>query len=231
MVGAMDRSETAKLFCTDPWFAGLPVPMQRGLLENATWQSLEPRQALTHGGDTGTGIVGLAKGAAILVPAIGPAEAGPIHLFHAPMWIGLMPMSKARPRAVGAVAQTRCEVVRVSQTHLGTMLGSNPEWWRHINDLSLTHFLLAAQTAADLHIGDSMKRLCAVLLRIADRRHDGDGPVEIAITQLDLAMMANMSRQTVGQVLKKIAETRLVSWTYRSITVLDAKALRRLVDE
>ena len=100
-----------------------------------------------------------------------------------------------------------------------------------MNDLSLTHFLLATQTAADLHIGDSTRRLCAVLLRVAERRHEGEGPVEIAISQLDLATMANMSRQTVGQVLKKIAEARIVSWTYRSITVLDAEALRCLVNE
>ena len=227
----MNRDETATLFSTDTWFVGLPPLMQRGLLQNATWQSLEPRQALTHGGDNSGGIVGLAKGTAILVPAIGPAAAGPIHLFRAPFWFGLMPMSKDRPRPVGAVAQTCCEVARVSQNHMVGMLGRNPEWWRHMNDLSLTHFLLATQTAADLHIGDSTRRLCAVLLRVAERRHEGEGPVEIAISQLDLATMANMSRQTVGQVLKKIAEARIVSWTYRSITVLDAEALRCLVNE
>ncbi len=205
--------------------------MQRCLLEHAIWQSLEPRQALTHGGDISGGIIGLARGTAILVPATGPADAGPIHLFQAPFWFGLMPMSKARPRAVGAVAQTRCEVVRVSQNQMVGMLSSNPAWWQHLSDLALTHFLLAAQVAADLHIADSTRRLCAVLLRVADRRHGGAGPVEILVSQLDLATMANMSRQTTGQVLKKLAASRLVEWGYRSITVRDADGLRRLVDD
>jgi CRP-like cAMP-binding protein len=219
------------LFDADPWFAGLPPEMQQILIENAQWQTLEPRQALTHGGDTSGGIVGLADGTTMLVPAVGLAEAGPIHLFHAPVWFGLMPMSKSRPRAVAAVAQTPCRVARVPRNIMVRMLAENPSWWQHINDLSLTHFMVATQTAADLHIGDSKRRLCAVLLRTADRRHEGHKPVDIAISQLDLAQMANMSRQTTGQILKSLASAGLVSWTYRSITVCDPEGLRRLVED
>jgi CRP/FNR family cyclic AMP-dependent transcriptional regulator len=221
----------SNLFDTDPWFSGLPLAMQQNLVENALWQTLEPRQTLTYGGDTSGGIVGLATGTTMLVPAVGPAEAGPIHLFHAPVWFGLMPMSKARPRAVSAVAQTSCRVARVSQNFMVGMLAGNPGWWQHINDLSLTHFMTATQTAADLHINDSKRRLGAVLLRVADRRHDGDKPVDIAISQMDLAQMANMSRQTTGQILKSLASAGLVSWTYRSITVRDPVGLRRLVGD
>jgi CRP-like cAMP-binding protein len=231
MVASMAVSKDSALFDTDPWFSGLPSPMQQALLENAAWQTLEPRQALTHGGDTIGGIVGLAKGTAMVVPAIGPADAGPIHLFHAPIWFGLMPLSQARPRAVAAVAQLPCQVARVSQNVLVGMLGNNPAWWQHINDLSLTHFMTATQAAADLHISDSERRLCAVLLRVADRRQAGNGPVEITITQLDLATMANMSRQTTALILKRLASAKLVTWTYRSITVHQPEGLRQLVEE
>jgi CRP/FNR family transcriptional regulator, cyclic AMP receptor protein len=230
IISVMALNEVPTRFDTDPWFSGLPSPMRQRLLENAVWQNLEPRQALTHGGDTSGGIVGLAEGTALLVPAIGLPDAGPIHLLHAPVWFGLMPLSKSRPRAVAAVAQLPCQVARVSQNAMVSMLNSNPSWWQHVNDLSLTNFMTAIQAAADLHIADSKRRLCAVLLRVAERRHEGNDPVEITISQHDLATMANMSRQTIAHILRRLASTGLVSWNYRSITVRNPRGLRALVE-
>lgn len=84
---------TRERFQKDPWFSGLPEALQTALLVHAVWQKVEPHQAQTHGGGTSGGIVGLAEGNAIIVPAVGPPDAGPIHLFRAPLWFGLMPLS------------------------------------------------------------------------------------------------------------------------------------------
>lgn len=197
-------------------------------MEQAIWQTLEPHQALTHGGDTAGGIVGLAEGTLIVVPALGPAEAGPIHLFLAPIWYGALPLSLGRPRAVSVFTQSASRVARVSQQRIMQLLGRNPGWWQHMHDLALTHFLIAAQTAVDLHINDSRQRLCAVLLRLGNCRHEGDCNAELPVSQQDLATIANMSRQTAGQILKSLATDGLVDWGYRKISILDPAGLRQL---
>lgn len=218
-------------FRRDPWFANLPQAFQTSLVEQVVWQRLQPHQGVTHGGDTSGGIVGLADGVALVSTTLGPADAGPIHLLVAPLWFGLMPLAHGRPRAVSVITQSTCLVARVSQQRMLQLLGSNPGWWEHMHDLALTHFLLAAQTAADLHIHDSRRRLCAVLLRLGNCRHEGDCRLDLPLSQNDLAMIANMSRQTAGQILKSLEDDGLVAWGYRRLRLMDTEGLRKIIDD
>ncbi len=226
-----DKAEALARLSRDPWFAGLPQAFQAALLEQAAWQRLEPHHGLTHGGDTSGGMVGLAEGVALVYPAVGPAEAGPIHLVTGPVWFGQLPLSRGRPRAVSVITQSACLVARVSRQRMLQLLSQNPGWWEHMHDLAITHFLTAAQTAADLHIHDSRRRLCAALLRLGACRHEGGCDIDLPISQHDLATIANMSRQTVGHLLKGLAKEGLLHWGYRKIRLKDPDELRRIADE
>lgn len=220
-----------RLLTEDPWFSELPSDMQQALFQNMSVGPVDAGLALTHGGDTSGGIVGLVDGTAVVVPAMGPPDAGPIHLFLGPNWFGLLPLSNSRPRAVSVIAHTACTVARVPQARLAALLSAHPGWWQHVNDLSASLFQLAAQIAADLHVMDSRRRARAVILRLAAEAEPRNGTIEMVVSQQDLATMANMSRQTMGLVLRELRELGLVRWTYRTMTVSDVKRLRALVDE
>jgi CRP-like cAMP-binding protein len=229
IVAGMAPAEAQQFFADDPWFSGLAPGFRTALVDGAIWQTLMSGEALSHGGDTSGGILGLAEGIANVQPAVGPPDAGIIHLFRAPIWFGLMPLSQGRPRAVSMVAQTQCRVARVPQSRVAAILAGNPAWWQHMYDLALTHFLVATQTAADLHIADSRRRLCAVLLRVANPGEKGGKPVVVA-SQQELATMSNMSRQTARQVLGGLVDDGLITLTYRGVTLNAPDRLRWIVE-
>jgi CRP-like cAMP-binding protein len=71
-----------------------------------------------------------------------------------------------------------------------------PEWWRHFLQPALTYGDVSNTVAADLLIRDSERRCAAVLLRLSGRRFagpDDSSPVEVPLTQDDLAGAANLS--------------------------------------
>ncbi len=87
--------------------------------------------------------------------------------------------------------------------------------------------------AADLLIRDSERRCAATLLRLSGRRFAGARdrrPAESAITQVELAGAANLSRNTVGAIMKRLASRGLIEVGYRGVTVLKPAALRAFVD-
>lgn len=59
-------------------------------------------------------MTGIARGTALVLSEVGTAEAGPIDLFGAPFWSGLLPATERRPRIVSVIARSECIVVRVA---------------------------------------------------------------------------------------------------------------------
>jgi len=90
------------------------------------------------------------------------------------------------------------------------------------------------QIAADLPIRDGSARCAAVLLRLAGRRWasgpEADLPSEIPASQTELAMLCNLSRNTCSRVVKKFSGRRLMTVSYRSLTVNDPARLRDVAD-
>ena len=73
-----------------------------------------------------------------------------------------------------------------------------------------------------------------MLLRLSARRFadsDDPEPVDLSITQEDLAGAANLSRSSVRTMLGRLAERGLIEQGYRGIVVRAPAALRAFVDE
>ena len=83
--------------------------------------------------------------------------------------------------------------------------------------------------------GDSERRCAAVLLRLGGRRLAGPNdtkPVEVPITQDELAGAANLSRNSVGTMLHRLKARGLVEPGFRGMTTIRApNALRAFVDQ
>ena len=82
-------------------------------------------------------------------------------------------------------------------------------------------------------IRDSERRCAAVLLRMGGHRFAGPAdsdPVEVQLTQDELAGAANLSRNSVGAMLKRIAKRGLIELGYRGVTIRSPAMLRAFVD-
>lgn len=212
------------------WLSRAPAAFQDAILARCQWSRIGAGTALTHGGDREGGMYGIASGAVDVTPAVGPADLPIINIARAPYWFGILPVALGAPRAVGITTREPCDVALVPRAALAALLSAQPEWWQLLTAQALEHFNIAAQCAADLLIPDSRRRCIAVLLRAAGQR-GGDAPGNDAgVSQNELAAMANMSRQTTGNILRGLAAEGLVDLGYRSIVLRDVAALKALLD-
>ena len=95
--------------------------------------------------------------------------------------------------------------------------------------LALCNFDLAMSALDDLMIRDHTKRCLAVLLRLGDCRDANlteKEPIELDVSQGDIATMANLSRNAVGTVLRDLEARGVISLDYRMVKILDPKGLR-----
>ena len=165
---------------------------------------------------------------------LGRADTPIMHFARAVFWLGYVPILSGRPRRIAASAKSPVWLARVPQAAVEALLVERPEWWRHFQQLSIVYGDIAVTVAADLLIRDSDRRSAAVLLRLGGRRFAGPGdkePVEIAVTQTELAGAANLSRNSLGTTLQRLAARGLIEQGYRAIVVRAPAALRAFVDQ
>jgi CRP/FNR family transcriptional regulator, cyclic AMP receptor protein len=227
---AEEIADGMALLRRENWFAATTPDFQAAVLAQLQWQWFATGEAVTYGGDTDGGMVGIARGAVSIIPAIGPADLPMIHIAGAPYWLGSNPLVDHRPRLVSIIARTRCLVALAPRHGLVARLAENPGWWRFITLHVCEALDSASQVAADLLIPDSRRRCIAVLLRIAGCRVTGTVPAKVIMTRDELAGMANLSRQTISPILHSLADAGYITISYRSIVLNEPAALRNIAD-
>jgi len=212
------------------WLSECDEPFRETLLAESQWFHAERNYPIARGGDVTGGMYGIADGHIGLVPAIATPDAGLIHVDCAPFWFGLQPFVLGSGRQVTVVARTHCIIAHVSQQALNHILKRHPEGWRMLLMQSVAQTGLAIQAVADLLLADRHRRFCAVLLRLAGARNPGSAAHPVPCSHEELAEMCNLSRSSVGNVLKLLEKDGLVEVAYRSIRIHDPDRLRLMVD-
>lgn len=114
-------------------------------------------------------------------------------------------------------------------SEFAAIAAGNAEAWRWLALLTVLHNDLAISVSDDLMIRDPQTRATAILLRLAGCRGgrlDLPEPAEVDVSQEALARLTNLSRTTLGEMLRKYEEAGWISQSYRRLTILAPKALR-----
>ncbi len=229
----MDRDEGMTILRNGGWLSPTPAEFQQAILSRCDWQSLEAGAPIQEGGEEEGELIGLAHGIVEMRTILGRADTPLMHFAHPVFWFGYVPILIGRPRRVAAAAKTPVWLARIPQATVRALLAERPEWWRHLMQLSIIYGDVSQTIAADLLIRDSERRCAAVLLRLAGRRFAGPEdkePVEVPITQTELAGAANLSRNSVGTMLQRLKARGLIELGYRGMTIRAPAALRAFVD-
>jgi CRP/FNR family cyclic AMP-dependent transcriptional regulator len=230
----MDRREGVRILTQRGWLSKTPGDFRTALLSRCGWNSLGAGTSITIGGDEVGDLVGLACGTIELTTVLGPSETPMMHLGHGVFWLGYGPIISSQPRRISATARSEVWLASVPQAEVLRLLRDRPDWWRHLLLLALEYGDIAINIAADLLIRDSERRCAATLLRLGGCRFpnpEDATPIEILVTQDGLAAAANLSRNTTGTVLRKLAASGLIEIGYRGIIVIEPTAMRAFVDE
>ncbi len=229
----MDREAGLEILSRGAWLRATPVEFRSAILSRCRWQCLEAGAAIQRGGEEHGELIGLARGVIEMRTILGRADTPIMHLSHPVPWCGYGPIIFGRPGPAAAGARSRVWLARVSQADVRGLLKEQPEWWRCFLRPASIIGDIALNIAADLLIRDSERRCAAVLLRLSGRRFadpEDLEPVDVAVTQDDLAGAANLSRSSVKSMLGRLAARGLIEQGYRGIVVRAPAALRAFVD-
>lgn len=212
------------------WFAGLPEPLQDGLLDAGRLRTLGADERLFSRGEPPTGLFALLDGA---MRVSGTSESGRealLALLEPPSWFGEISVFDGQPRTHDAISDGESLVVQVPQAPLLQLLDDHPLWWRDLGLLATGKLRLAFMAMEDMVLLPIAQRLARRLSLMAEgygERSGGRRAVEVSQDQL--AMMVSTSRQTANQVLKEWEQKGLIRVSYGSIEILDLDGLRRLI--
>ena len=216
------------------WLGMVPEPFRAAVLARVHLMHFKAGEPVYAVGDPPGGIYGLVSGG--LGIAIAPGERGPYfaHLARPGAWFGEAAAITGQGRRVGLSATRDTDLLQLPLHDILEMARADPTIWRFMALITIGHLDLAIGASDDLMIRDHAARCVAVLLRLGGaRRDDPDrpGPVDVDVTQEDLATLANVSRTTARALLGRLEAGGLISRSYRRITILRADRLRHMLRE
>jgi CRP-like cAMP-binding protein len=230
----MDQDEGQRILAGRGWLSVTPPDFQRALLSRSSWHCLEAGAPIQDGGEQAGELIGLADGVIALRTILGPADTPIMHLSHPVFWLGYVPIILGQPQRIAATAKTPVCLARIPQATLEKVLAEHPKWWRFLLQPAIFYGDSSQNVAADLLIRNSERRCAAVLLRLSGLRFarpDDAKPVEVPLTQSELAGAANLSRNSVGTMVKRLAARGLIEQGRQGIVVRAPKALRAFVEQ
>jgi CRP/FNR family transcriptional regulator, cyclic AMP receptor protein len=222
-------AEATALFCKSGWLRDVPAALREWLLAECGWRRFAPGDSLAREGDTVGGLYGIATGSFMFETSLATGDVARLDLRHGPFWLLARSMLPGGGRLVTTIAKSDILACYIPQAALWRFLGDNPELRPHITRVVAETLEVILAALADALIPDNRLRAIATLLRIGGRQIDGDAAAVVPIGQDELAALSNLSRQTVGDVLRALAADGLVSLGYRRIVIEQPARLRALL--
>ena len=215
-----------------PWLTEAPAAFRQSVLERCILQHFDPHQVIYGVGDGPGGIHCLIAGSVRI--SVASAESGPFfaHLMRPGTWIGEGPLITRQPRLVGLSTGSHSDVLLLPLPAIQSILDMHPVGWHAIAMLTFANLQTAVLALNDLMIRDDTQRLVATLLRLSGHRFvslSEAEPIELDMSQEDLATMANLARSTTLAILHRLAEAELIHLDYRHIVILQPERLRRML--
>lgn len=213
------------------WLCKTPEGFREEILAQSHLHRFSAGETIYAEGDPSDGLYGLVSGT-LGVEFSGPTRPPAFaYLTGKGFWIGAHTLVFGPGRQVGLVALTSCHVLHLSGSAFHVIARRDPEAWRWLSVLPLMQNAVAFGVLEDLLIRDPKRRCAAILLRLAGCRGPfaGDTPEEVFVTQEVLAEMVNLSRTSLGDVLREFAAQGFISRRYGRITI-DRDRLSALVN-
>lgn len=213
------------------WLSLCDPQFMEAMLAKARVQVLETGEPLFHPGDPSNGLYGVLSGGlgvSFVVPEFGPTTA---HIMLPGAWFGETALTRGT-RTIGVTATRLTRVVFVATRDIDALVARHPRCWTELAMLAVLNGQLAMGAAYDLMLRDPRQRCTATLLRLAGFRHGTPrpmGPVELDLTQTDLAHMTNLSRNSVGTILKALRQEKCIEMEYGQLLILDPEKLMRVL--
>lgn len=213
------------------WLSQTPPAFRRAVLDRAVLRTFKAGAPIQRAGDEAGGIHGLLSGRVRVFHTSAEQGSLLVHIFHPGAWFGESPTIVGKYRLVGVTAAGPAELLYVSRHGINEMTRADPDSWRLFAQPLVHHLETALGAVSDLMMRDDTKRFVAVLLRLGGCRLASSRPdlPIVEASQEELASMANLARNTVGAILRRLETAGLIRLDYGRVTILQQDRLRAML--
>jgi CRP/FNR family transcriptional regulator, cyclic AMP receptor protein len=199
------------------------------LLARVRRRRLAPQTAFMRAGSAGDDLVLVLEGR-VKVVAYGTERREVVLAIRGPgELVGDMAALGGQRRTATAIALEEVEVGYLRADELRDFLAEHPDSALVLIRMLVRRLSEATRDVVDLATRDSVGRVAKRLVELATEHGTPAGTgtrIELSLTQDDLASWTGATRETVSRALRLMRRLGWVATDNRSITVLDAAALR-----
>ncbi len=217
----LTREQAERVMSEGAWLGSMGERFRTTLLHHAHLQKFGPGEIIYRFGDPVGGMYGLVAGSLTINAA--PPDTIPrlIHLGMPGTWTGEGPFLTGQPRRIELRALGGAWMMHVPLDALEQMAARDSGVARAIGANTAFTVDVLVRIVNDLQKRDVGRRIASVL-----QRASWLGDMPIPLSQVDLGVMANASRQQVNTAMQRFAALGWVKYTYRSIIMINPQALR-----
>lgn len=223
----MQREDAERVLLRVGWLSRQPHAFQVRVMQAAELAFFPAGADVYSLGDPPRDLWGLVKGelSVLIAPeAIAPSL---VHIATPGWWIGDAALINNTRRRVGLTARQDTWLLRLSIRSIDQLASVDPDVWRRIAQITISHLDHALIIIAGLTLRDSHARVAMTLRRLADLDGSlGTGPAMVRVSQDELGEMTRLTRNAVARILVDLEAAGLVRRRYGRLEVNDIGALR-----
>lgn len=204
---------------------------RRRVLASTSRRRFDRRQILFHSEDPGDTMHLIEKGRVAVRITTEFGDEVMVDVLGVGDMVGMLAvLGEGRRRAATVVALEPTETLSITRAAFEALRRAQPSVDRFVIDALVADLLRTDQLLLEAlysSVESRVIRRLARLARIYGRGADPRLPVEIAVTQHDLATLAGTSRATANRVLRELEVAGVVTLTRNRIHVIDGAALTK----
>ena len=217
----LSRGDAERIVAASGWLAVTPAAFSAEVLRRAHLQHFAPGDVIFRFGEAPGGIYGLVAGTLRINAAAPDAVPRLVHLGMPGAWTGEGCFMTGQPRRAEMHALGEAWLMHLPLQAMEQIVADDPPAARIFCSIAVLTVDVLIRIVHDLQKRDASRRIASVLHRAA-----WIGAVPIPLSQSEIGIMANASRQQVSAAMRRFAEAGWIETTYRSITVAQPQALR-----
>lgn len=223
------RRDVSAFLRKGAWFGALAAGFQDLILDRSDVRSYRKGQVVSRQGDPPLGLSALLEGRIWMVQHVGTDAENLVHVAAPGFWFGELAVLTGHPAVLTFLARTPVRTLLLPRAVFDEIAAANPAFYKAVAHLAFHRYAITLRHVAEAHRLTAEGKLRAVLADRAEMQcwdDPAEGPVDLNLSQDELARLTGLSRQTLNPLLQHLQERRLLEVGYCRIRVLDSRALR-----
>lgn len=228
----MDREERDRLFTllsAGRWFGGLSEELRHLILSRSHLRHYGKGQIVSQEGNPPPGLFAVIDGRVQVVKHTRTGDEVLIYVGERGFWSGDYAVLMGTPSLVSSIARVKTKILVLPKREFERIVTEEP---RHTRDFArlaigrtasyISAFAMLTSQAPETRLRGQL----ALLVHMKQDESYAPGPVELALSQADLAAIIGVSRQTINPMLGRLEDDGVIETGFRRIRVVEPRALQ-----